>query len=60
MAVPGLARRESTRRFRHFPPAVTIDHVLADQRIGIGDVSVHEIPGSDHRAVFAELIVPAG
>ncbi len=45
---------------RRFPPEVTIDHVLADRRIGVGEVSVHEIPGSDHRAVFAELIVPAG
>ena len=45
---------------RLFPPEVTIDHVLADRRIEVGEVSVHEIPGSDHRAVFAELIVPAG
>jgi endonuclease/exonuclease/phosphatase (EEP) superfamily protein YafD len=40
------------------PPPVTIDHVLADERIGVGDVSVHEIPGSDHRAVLAELFLP--
>lgn len=39
------------------PPFVTIDHVLADERIGVGEVSVHEIPGSDHRAVFAELLL---
>jgi hypothetical protein len=44
---------------RVFPPLVTIDHVLADERIGIDDYSVHDIPGSDHRAVFAELTLPA-
>lgn len=37
---------------------VTIDHVLVDERIGVAEVSVHEIAGSDHRAVLAELILP--
>jgi endonuclease/exonuclease/phosphatase (EEP) superfamily protein YafD len=41
------------------PPAVTIDHVLADERIGVGDVSIHDIAASDHRAVLAELFLPA-
>lgn len=41
-----------------FPPPVTIDHVLADRRIGIAGYAVEELPGSDHRAVFARLIVP--
>ncbi|MEU4219332.1 endonuclease/exonuclease/phosphatase family protein [Actinoplanes sp. NPDC026623] len=40
-------------------PPVTIDHVLADERLGVGAVSVHEIPGSDHRATVAELRIPA-
>lgn len=44
---------------RRFPPLVTIDHVLADERIGIRDYSVEDLPGSDHRAVFAELLLPA-
>ena len=44
---------------RALPPLITIDHVLADERIGIRDYSVHDIPGSDHRAVFAELQLPA-
>ena len=44
---------------RRFPPLVTIDHVLVDERIGISDYSTHEIAGSDHRAVFAELVLPA-
>lgn len=40
-------------------PPVTIDHVLVDRRIGVRTVSVHGIPGSDHRAVLAELRLPA-
>jgi endonuclease/exonuclease/phosphatase (EEP) superfamily protein YafD len=43
---------------RHFPPPVTIDHVLADHRIGVRAVSVHPIPGTDHRAVIADLQLP--
>ena len=39
-------------------PWVTLDHVLADRRIGIGDVGTRVVPGSDHRAVFAELLLP--
>ncbi len=39
-------------------PPVAIDHVLVDRSIGVRGVSVHRIPGSDHRAVFAELIPP--
>ncbi|MFI7546268.1 endonuclease/exonuclease/phosphatase family protein [Actinoplanes sp. NPDC049599] len=40
-------------------PPVTIDHVLADRRLGVGAVSVHDIPQSDHRAIVATLRVPA-
>jgi endonuclease/exonuclease/phosphatase (EEP) superfamily protein YafD len=43
---------------RRIPPPVTIDHVLADKRIGVRAVSVHTIPGTDHRAVFADLLLP--
>ncbi|MDQ2630585.1 MAG: endonuclease/exonuclease/phosphatase family protein [Actinomycetota bacterium] len=39
-------------------PGVTIDHVLADERLGVVDYEVEELPGSDHRAVFAELAMP--
>ena len=41
-------------------PPVTIDHVLADRRLGVGAVSVHDIPDSDHRAIIATLRLPAG
>jgi endonuclease/exonuclease/phosphatase (EEP) superfamily protein YafD len=39
-------------------PPVTIDHVLADRRLGVGAVSVHGIPASDHRAIVATLHIP--
>lgn len=41
-------------------PPVTIDHVLVDRRIAVRDVAVWAVPGSDHRAVVAELAPPAG
>lgn len=41
---------------RRMPP-VTIDHVLVDERIGVRRVRLHEIDGSDHRAIVAELVV---
>lgn len=43
---------------RHLIPPVTIDHVLADERLGVVDYEVEELPGSDHRAVWAELALP--
>jgi endonuclease/exonuclease/phosphatase (EEP) superfamily protein YafD len=45
---------------RRVPPLLTIDHVLADERIGIHEFSVEDLPRSDHRPVFAELVLPAG
>ena len=44
---------------RRLPPFAAIDHVLADGRVGIREYSVHDLPGSDHRAVFAVLALPA-
>lgn len=41
-------------------PRVAIDHVLADRRIGVSSVSAHQVRGSDHRAVLAELTLPTG
>ncbi|MEU6999374.1 endonuclease/exonuclease/phosphatase family protein [Nonomuraea sp. NPDC046570] len=43
---------------KRIPPIITIDHVVVDSRVGVRAVSVHDVPGTDHRAVFAELIVP--
>ncbi|MDG4792612.1 endonuclease/exonuclease/phosphatase family protein [Micromonospora sp. WMMD1082] len=39
-------------------PPVVIDHVLVDRRIAVRAVSVHPLPGSDHRMVLAELRLP--
>jgi endonuclease/exonuclease/phosphatase family metal-dependent hydrolase len=39
-------------------PFITIDHVLADERLGIADYGVDEQPGSDHRAIHAVLVLP--
>ena len=43
---------------RRFPPVVTIDHVLADDSLTFGEVKITEVDGTDHRAVFAEVLVP--
>jgi endonuclease/exonuclease/phosphatase (EEP) superfamily protein YafD len=40
------------------PPLITIDHVLADERLGIVEYGVAEQPGSDHRAIHAVLALP--
>lgn len=41
-----------------FRPPVTIDHVLADERIAVEAYDVHDLPGSDHRAVVATVRLP--
>jgi endonuclease/exonuclease/phosphatase (EEP) superfamily protein YafD len=42
----------------HMIPPVTIDHVLAEPSFGVVDYAVVGLPGSDHRAVEAELALP--
>jgi endonuclease/exonuclease/phosphatase (EEP) superfamily protein YafD len=42
----------------HLIPPVTIDHVLADRRLGIAEYAVEDVPDSDHHAIFAELVLP--
>jgi endonuclease/exonuclease/phosphatase (EEP) superfamily protein YafD len=37
---------------------MTIDHVLADRRLGISEYGVDPLPGSDHRAIHAQLVLP--
>jgi endonuclease/exonuclease/phosphatase (EEP) superfamily protein YafD len=41
-----------------FPPPITIDHILADERFGIVSYEVEPLPNSDHHAIFAELALP--
>ncbi|MGI5178421.1 endonuclease/exonuclease/phosphatase family protein [Dactylosporangium sp. CA-152071] len=43
---------------RWFIPGVTLDHVLTDERVGVRKVVIHKIAGTDHKAVFAELVLP--
>jgi endonuclease/exonuclease/phosphatase (EEP) superfamily protein YafD len=38
---------------------LTIDHVLLDRRCAVLRTSVHDLPGSDHRALYAEVRLPA-
>lgn len=40
-------------------PPVTIDHVLADRRMGVRAYGVHPVAVGDHRAVWAELVLPS-
>jgi endonuclease/exonuclease/phosphatase (EEP) superfamily protein YafD len=39
-------------------PRLVLDHVLVDPRITVGGVDIVPLPGSDHRAVVADLVLP--
>jgi endonuclease/exonuclease/phosphatase (EEP) superfamily protein YafD len=39
-------------------PPLTIDHVLADERCGVTGFEVHDLAGTDHRAVLAKIRLP--
>jgi endonuclease/exonuclease/phosphatase (EEP) superfamily protein YafD len=36
---------------------ITIDHVLADNRLGVAEYGVEDLEGSDHRAIHAQLVL---
>jgi endonuclease/exonuclease/phosphatase family metal-dependent hydrolase len=40
------------------PGLLAIDHVLVDRRCAVRSVSVHRLPGTDHRLLYAELRLP--
>src|SRR5690606_3953633 len=40
------------------PPAVTLDHVLVDERIAVHDFEVFERNGSDHSPILATIQLP--
>ncbi|WP_246267436.1 endonuclease/exonuclease/phosphatase family protein [Nonomuraea typhae] len=40
------------------PPIIAIDHVLVSAPIGVREFGVHTVPGTDHRAVVARLVLP--
>ena len=41
------------------PALLAIDHVLIDRRCAVLAISAHRLTGSDHRALYAELRLPA-
>ncbi|WP_067178882.1 endonuclease/exonuclease/phosphatase family protein [Microtetraspora niveoalba] len=55
----GTGLRTTWPANRRLPPLITIDHVLVDRRASAVDVSIHDVPYTDHRALFAELRLPA-
>lgn len=40
-------------------PKITIDHVLVPRTLRVRKVSVHDLSGSDHRVIVAELVLGA-
>ena len=57
-AVAGEGLEPTFPREGHAIPPITIDHVLADSRLGVVDYGVEDLPGSDHRSIHAELALP--
>jgi endonuclease/exonuclease/phosphatase family metal-dependent hydrolase len=43
---------------RWYIPGVTLDRVLADRRIKVATVHQFRTPDSDHKAIYAELVLP--
>ncbi|MGB0120012.1 MAG: endonuclease/exonuclease/phosphatase family protein, partial [Solirubrobacterales bacterium] len=41
-----------------WPLPVTIDHVLTEDPVAIIGYDVEAVAGSDHRAIFADLVIP--
>jgi endonuclease/exonuclease/phosphatase family metal-dependent hydrolase len=39
-------------------PPLTIDHIVVDNRCAISSYAVHDLPGSDHNAIIAEVVLP--
>jgi Uncharacterized protein conserved in bacteria len=43
---------------KRVPPMITIDHLLADERLAVTGYEVHDLPRTDHRAIFTEVRLP--
>lgn len=39
-------------------PPVTIDHIVVDDRCAVGSYETIEVPGSDHKALVSEIVLP--
>lgn len=58
-AATGHARRATWWPMRVPHPRLTLDHVLVDPRIAVEGLQVVHVPGTDHRALVADLRLPA-
>ena len=54
----GQALRATWTPLRFPEPRLTLDHVLVDRQVGVASVTLVPVPGSDHRAVVTELVLP--
>ena len=54
----GQGLRPTWRPVRSPQPRLTLDHVLADPRITVAGLQVRPVPGTDHRALVADLRLP--
>jgi endonuclease/exonuclease/phosphatase family metal-dependent hydrolase len=54
----GRALRATWTPLRSPEPRLTLDHVLVDPRVGVASLDLVPVPGSDHRAVVTELVLP--
>lgn len=45
---------------RALPPLLRLDHVLLGRDVAAQDAAVLDVPGSDHRAVRVDLVLPDG
>ncbi|NQD86963.1 endonuclease/exonuclease/phosphatase family protein [Paenarthrobacter sp. CM16] len=41
-------------------PGIVIDHMVTTPRINSSGYAVHKVPGTDHAAIMATLVIPAG
>jgi endonuclease/exonuclease/phosphatase (EEP) superfamily protein YafD len=55
-ATAGAGLRSTWPQGRRITPGVAIDHVLVPEAWGVRDFKVLPLPGSDHRAVMAEVV----
>jgi endonuclease/exonuclease/phosphatase (EEP) superfamily protein YafD len=39
-------------------PPITIDHILVDRRCAVTEFTVHDVRGTDHRAIVAAIRLP--
>jgi endonuclease/exonuclease/phosphatase family metal-dependent hydrolase len=55
----GRALRATWTPLRSPQPRLTLDHVLVDPRMRVASLDLVPVPGSDHRAVVTELVLPS-